>query len=172
MKHHPATHFPGQKWRNTVQSATGLQLALPLLMNINGSFILDFKDRVTEPNIPYSWAIWANGKTISSPGIQLVWLQSQLTGSCHTQVLQQNHRHCSSDHTRVSKNKTTTQNKQEGKKGRHMMLNAQILEVLQKVTSVSSETRLPTLSPQNNWSGAGLTTTSRKVKRTYLSHPI
>lgn len=71
------------------------------------------------------------------------------------------------------KNKTPPQNKQEGKKGKQMMLNAQILEVLQKVvTSVSSETRFPTVSPQNNWSGAGLTTTSRKVKRTYLSHPI
>lgn len=71
------------------------------------------------------------------------------------------------------KTKTPPQNKQEGKKGKQMMLNAQILEVLQKVvTSVSSETRFPTVSPQNNWSGAGLTTTSRKVKRTYLSHPI
>lgn len=44
MNHHPTTHFPGQKWRNTVQSATGLQPALPFLMNINGSFILDFKE--------------------------------------------------------------------------------------------------------------------------------
>lgn len=54
-----------------------------------------------------------------------------------------------------------------------MMLNAQILEVLQKVvTSVSSETRFPTLSPQNNSSGAGLITTLMKVKRMYLSHSM
>lgn len=42
-----------------------LQLALPFLMNFNWSFSLDFKENVTEPNIPDSWVIWANEKAIS-----------------------------------------------------------------------------------------------------------
>lgn len=101
-KHHTTTYFPGQGQSSAAQSTVVVQLPLPFLMNSNGSFILDFKESVTEPNIPYSWASWASEKTISSPGGQLVWLTRQLTNFCHVEMPQQNQGHCNSDHTRVS----------------------------------------------------------------------
>lgn len=76
----PHNHTPARpETKQRCQSTIGLQLALPFLMNINGSFILDFKESVTEANIPHSQASWASEKTISSPGGQLVWLNRQLT---------------------------------------------------------------------------------------------